>query len=149
MTMPPPYSGQSPDSGQPPYGAPGFAHQYPHPGQYGAPHNPSMGPMMGPMMGDPYAPFGRDPLTGEPLSSKSKIVAGILQIFLGVLGVGRFYIGSNTIGILQLVTWFIGLLTLVIFIGAVIWFFLGIWAFIDGIVLMVSRSRDGNGYLLR
>ncbi|MBD8505717.1 TM2 domain-containing protein [Hoyosella sp. G463] len=140
MTTPPP---QHPHPGQYPYPS-----QYPYSGQgqYGAPGNP----MRGPMMGDPYAPFGRDPMTGEPLSSKSKIVAGILQIFLGVFGIGRFYIGSNTIGLLQIATWCLGLISVPVFgLGLVIWFFLGIWAFIDGIVLMVSRTRDGNGYLLR
>ncbi|WP_149361488.1 TM2 domain-containing protein [Lolliginicoccus suaedae] len=147
MTTPPPHPSQQPHPGQSSYAGPYTAGphqpgQYPHQGQYGAHYSP--------MMGDPYAPFGRDPMTGEPLSSKSKIVAGILQIFLGVFGIGRFYIGSNALGIVQLVTWFIGLISVPVFgLGLVIWFFLGIWAFIDGIFLMVSRSRDGNGYLLR
>ncbi|MDT5067011.1 MAG: hypothetical protein QOK02_3166, partial [Mycobacterium sp.] len=29
---------------------------------------------------DPAAPYGRHPLTGEPLSEKSKVVAGLLQL---------------------------------------------------------------------
>jgi hypothetical protein len=30
---------------------------------------------------------------GRPLSDKSKLVAGLLQIFLGGFGIGRFYLG--------------------------------------------------------
>ncbi|MGX1271933.1 hypothetical protein RKD18_005127 [Streptomyces phaeoluteigriseus] len=41
----------------------------------------------------PEAPYGVDPM-GRPYSDKSKIVAGILQLFLGYLGIGRFYVGS-------------------------------------------------------
>ena len=34
-------------------------------------------------------------MTGQPLSDKSKIVAGILQLFLGGFGAGRFYTGHT------------------------------------------------------
>ena len=49
----------------------------------------------------PYggAAQGVDP-SGQPLSDKSKLVAGLLQIFLGGFGVGRFYLGYTNIGIL-------------------------------------------------
>ena len=73
---PPPY--EPPPSYQPPpnYQAPGqFPPPYMPPGYYP----------------DPMAPYGRSPLTGEPLSDKSKIVAGLLQLLgpVDVLGVGR------------------------------------------------------------
>ncbi len=60
----------------------------------------------------PIAPYGAAPYGGmnygvdaygRPLSDKSKLVAGLLQIFLGGLGIGRFYLGYSTIGVLQIV----------------------------------------------
>lgn len=81
----------------------------------------------------PYSPYGYDAL-GRPLSNKSKVVAGLLQIFLGVFGVGRFYTGHVGIGLIQLFT-----------CGG--W---GLWALIDGIVFLVSDSRtDGMGRILK
>jgi TM2 domain-containing membrane protein YozV len=81
----------------------------------------------------PDAPYGYDPM-GRPYSDKSKIVAGILQLFLGYLGIGRFYVGSVGVGIAQLLT-----------CGG-----LGIWALIDGIIFLTSNDRkDSQGRVLR
>ncbi|MET8942161.1 TM2 domain-containing protein [Streptomyces sp. NPDC004542] len=81
----------------------------------------------------PQAPYGVDPL-GRPYSDKSKIVAGILQIFLGSLGIGRFYVGSVGVGLAQLFT-----------CGG-----LGLWALIDGILFLTSNDRtDKQGRILR
>jgi TM2 domain-containing membrane protein YozV len=81
----------------------------------------------------PDAPYGFDP-QGRPYSDKSKIVAGILQLFLGTLGIGRFYVGSVGVGVAQLLT-----------CGG-----LGFWALIDGIIFLTSNDRtDGQGRVLR
>ena len=86
---------------------------------------------------DPSAPWGRDPLTGLPLSDKSKVTAGLLQILLGTFGVGRFYLGYTTIGVLQLV---VSLVTCGI--GA-------IWPLIDGIMILMGNVPDPQGRKLR
>jgi hypothetical protein len=80
---------------------------------------------------DPHAPYGREPRTGQPYSDKSKVVAGVLQLFLP-FGVGRLYAGHTAIGIAQL------LLTVFFGIGLV-------WAFIDGIVILAGRPTDPFG----
>ncbi|WP_200301909.1 TM2 domain-containing protein [Streptomyces adelaidensis] len=81
----------------------------------------------------PDAPFGHDP-QGRPYSDKSKIVAGILQLFLGTLGIGRFYVGSVGVGVAQLLT-----------CGG-----LGLWSLIDGILFLTSNDRtDSQGRVLR
>jgi TM2 domain-containing membrane protein YozV len=81
----------------------------------------------------PDAPFGHDP-QGRPYSDKSKIVAGILQLFLGTLGIGRFYVGSVGVGVAQLLT-----------CGG-----LGFWSLIDGIMFLTSNDRtDAQGRVLR
>src|SRR5215813_10008993 len=89
------------------YGGPPPGGYGPPPGGYGPP--PPMGMGMGPMMGPgmaPHAPYGIDPITGMPFSDKSKMVAGLLQIFLGSFGVGRFYTGHMGLAIAQIaVTW--------------------------------------------
>ncbi|MFT4010808.1 MAG: TM2 domain-containing protein [Nocardioidaceae bacterium] len=85
---------------------------------------------------DPNAPFGVHPLTGIPYSDKSKIVAGILQILLP-FGIGRFYIGDTSTGVIQLVV------TLVTCgIGS-------LWSVIDGIIMLVTDSKDAHGRMLR
>ncbi len=53
------------------------------------------------------APFGVDPVSGLPYSDKSKLAAGLLGIFLGSLGVGRFYMGNIGMGIAQIVVTFV------------------------------------------
>jgi len=82
------------------------------------------------------APYGLHPATGIPFSDKSKIVAGLLQIFLP-FGIGRFYIGDNKLGVIQLVV-----TVLTCGIG-------GIWGIVDGIIMLATDSKDANGYMLR
>lgn len=128
----------APQYGAPQYGAPQYgAPQYGAPAGYGYPGAP-----------DPTAPYGRDPATGEPLSDKSKLVAGLLQIFLGSLGVGRFYIGDNTIGGIQLGLTIIGYITAIFLIGFVLIFGVAIWALVDGIMMLTGSVRDKNGLKL-
>jgi TM2 domain-containing membrane protein YozV len=72
-----------------------------------------------------------------PLSDKSKVVAGLLGIFLGSFGVGRFYLGYTKVAVAQiLVTW------LTLGIG-------GIWPFIDGILILLGKVPDAEGRVLR
>jgi hypothetical protein len=127
------------DQGYPSQPGPGYGGQgYPsQPGQgpgyggYPAPGYPGPGYGQGPY--DPSAPFGRHPLTGEPYSDKQKIVAGLLQLFLGGVGAGRWYLGNTGIALAQLFT-----------CGG-----LGIWALIDGVMILTGNVRDQYGRPLR
>lgn len=80
-------------------------------------------------------PYQQYPPQG--VSDKSKVVAGILQILLGSLGIGRFYMGDVKTGVLQIVVTFVtcGL-------G-------GIWGLIDGILILVNGGTDAQGRPLR
>ena len=104
--------------------------QYPPPAQY-----PPPGAYY-----DPAAPYGRHPLTGEPLSDKSKVVAGLLQLLglLGVVGIGRIYLGYIGLGIAQLL---VGLVTCGI--GAVV------WGIVDAVLILTDKVRDPEGRPLR
>lgn len=129
-----PYAPQPPYSApQPPYGQPlgSTGNQYPTPsgGSYGY-----QAPGYGLAVGSSY---GVDPVSGLPYSDKSKLVAGLLGIFLGSLGVGRFYMGNIGMGVMQL------LVTIITFgVG-------GLWGFIDGIVILAGNPRDSYGRPLR
>ena len=90
-----------------------------------------------------------DPHTGELLSDKSKATAGLLQLFFGWWGIGRFYIGSTAIAVIQLALWIVAVLTSFFLIGFFIWAGLAIWAFIDAIMMFAGSVRDGNGRRLR
>jgi TM2 domain-containing membrane protein YozV len=118
---PPP---QQPPPGYPPPG-------YPPPPQYPPPPAAYY---------DPSAPYGRHPLTGEPLSEKSKVVAGLLQLLglFGLVGIGRIYLGYTGLGIAQLL---VGLVTCGI--GAII------WGIIDAVLILGDKVRDPQGRPLR
>ena len=85
---------------------------------------------------DPMAPFGYDP-TGRPYSDKLKLVAGLLGIFFGGFGVGRFYTGHTNIGLAQLAV-------TIVTIG-----FGALWGLIDGVLILVNGGTDAHGRPLR
>jgi TM2 domain-containing membrane protein YozV len=65
---------------------------------------------------------------------KSRMVAGILGLFLGYLGIHSFYLGDNKKGVLQIV---VTLVTLGL--G-------GLWGFIEGILILVGNiNTDAQG----
>jgi len=142
MSVPPPPPPPPPDSNPPyppPYGSdPSFPPPvgdyggYPPPPQYGGQYGAQYGGYPPPYPGQ----FGVDPW-GRPLSDKSKLVAGLLQIFLGTFGIGRFYLGYNGIAVAQLA---VSLLTCGI--GA-------IWPFVDGILILLGKVQDPSGRPLR
>jgi TM2 domain len=64
--------------------------------------------------------------------SKSQLVALLLAVFVGVIGIHRFYLGYTTIGIIQIFT-----------LGGC-----GIWALIDLIMIITGslKPKDGSDY---
>ena len=83
----------------------------------------------------PVPPAPLAPVAGPPTEQKSKLAAGLLGVLLGGLGIHRFYLGYNTIGVIQL------LLTVVT--GGIAW----IWGFIEGILILtgsLNKDADGN-----
>ncbi len=63
------------------------------------------------------------------ISDKKRLIAFLLCFFFGILGVHRFYVGKNGTGIIQIVT-----------LGG-----LGIWTFIDMIMILVGSFKDSDG----
>jgi TM2 domain-containing membrane protein YozV len=80
-----------------------------------------------------YSPlYGHD--SNRPLSDKSKLAAGLLQILLP-FGIGRFYTGHIGIAVAQLLL-------------ALMWIGI-IWSIIDGILILAQGGIDGQGRQLR
>ncbi|HTJ33239.1 MAG TPA: hypothetical protein VL738_08410 [Dactylosporangium sp.] len=138
----PPVSGVPTSGGYDPYGQAAYAQQ----AGYGQP------------VGYPVAMAAAyDPLTGQPYSDKSKLVAGLLQLLPGLFvigGIGRLYAGNIALGVTQLV------LSIVIgWVAFICGFFLlfpflisgGLWLWfvIDGVMMLAGRPVDGQGRPLR
>ncbi|WP_344087783.1 hypothetical protein [Luedemannella helvata] len=131
---------------------------YPPTAGYGIP--PGGYPMLQPIIvvpPPPNAPYGVDPSTGQPLSDKSKVAAGLLQLLPGIVlclgGIGRLYAGHVGLGVVQLLG------TVIAWFGLVCGFFtivgwcltvpFWIWFVVDGIMLLAGRPTDSQGRLLR
>ena len=89
---------------------------------------------------DPTAPYGRHPVTGQPLSDKSKTVAGLLQLLglIGIVGIGRIYLGDTGLGVAQLL---VGIATCGL--GALI------WGIVDAVLILTDKVSDAQGRPLR
>lgn len=77
---------------------------------------------------------------------KSKLVAALLGIFVGFVGVHRFYLGYNTIGIIQLLV----SLVLAIPTCGISCVGVGIWGLVEGIMILTGNiNKDALGRPLR
>jgi TM2 domain-containing membrane protein YozV len=90
-------------------------------------------------MSDPFSmPVPPPPSGGS--NKKEKVAAGLLAIFLGSLGIHKFYLGGKqqkTSGIVMLVITIVG--SCLFFIGPVV---MGIIAFIEGIIYLTKDDAD-------
>jgi TM2 domain-containing membrane protein YozV len=102
----------------------------------GGPSSLAERPLTALSVGSNDAPFGRD-LEGRPYSRRQKVVAALLQIFLGWLGAGRFYTGHTGLAVTQIIVSFItcGFGTL--------------WPIVDGVMMLMGKVNDAEGLPLR
>jgi len=83
------------------------------------------------------------PIVGP--NTKSRLGAGLLGIFLGSLGVHRFYLGFTGIGLAQLLMTVLSPLTC-----GLTWLIAAAWGFIEGMLILVGViDRDAAGGVLR
>lgn len=67
---------------------------------------------------------------GAPYKSEKKVIAGILGILLGSLGIHKFYLGYTKAGVIQLV------------LGIVTCGIAGIVGFIEGIIYLTKSDEE-------
>lgn len=111
---------------QNPYQQPGTQQGYPQQNPYQQPGYPQPG----------------HPMVGGP--QKSKVVAGILGILLGGLGIHNFYLGKNKFALIQLLVSVVSFGTLYPFMAA--------WGLVEGVLILVGHENyrtDSNGVPLR
>ena len=86
-------------------------------------------------------------LKKQQKEAKSKVVAGLLGIFLGAFGIHRFYLGYTVIAVIQLVLSIVlGIFTCGIATAAV-----SIWGLVEGILILCGSViiTDANGQPLQ
>ena len=89
-----------------------------------------------------YVPVAQIPVPVAPGPPKSRIVAGLLGIFLGGLGIHRFYMGCAGIGVAQLLLTVVGSWFTCGVTGIVAW----MWGLTEGILILAGAiSTDGEG----
>lgn len=106
---------------------------------------PSAPPSAGPSPPPAQTPFSQPaPPIGPP---KSKVAAGLLGIFLGGLGVHRFYLGDNTIGGTMLGLQIAGLLTIMLCgFGLLLSIPVAIWGLVEGFLILFGViNKDASG----
>ena len=84
-----------------------------------------------------YCPYCGAPVNPEPVvGTKSKIAAGLLGIFLGGLGIHKFYLGYKKEGLIMLAISLVGgILTLGIAASVI-----GIIGIVEGIIYLVQED---------
>ena len=92
----------------------------------------------------PAASYGAraDSGVGIGAGSKSKIVAGVLGILLGWLGIHKFYLGYTVPGIIMLALGIVGIATSIFIVG--IFILLGVSAIglVEGIIYLTKQDDE-------
>ena len=74
---------------------------------------------------------------------KNKLLAGLLALFLGAMGIHRFYLGYIKIGRVQLRLWVLGYFT-----GGITWAIVQIWAVTEAILIFLGKIKDSEEHPL-
>lgn len=90
-----------------------------------------------------HAPIDLDKPKYYVGKSKSKVIAGILGIVLGLFGIHNFYLGHHGKGFIQL------LMTLLSF-GSFILIIASVWGFVEGVLILCGLiHKDAHGVELK
>lgn len=83
--------------------------------------------------------------SADSTNKKSKSLAVILAIAVGVFGIHDFYLGYKKRGIIKLICTILAILTSVIIIGIVPLLVVAIWILIDMINIVTGKMTDADG----
>lgn len=115
--------------------------QYENPAQYGSYDAGYAAQYQSPTQFQSPAQYGSSPVNYAAAAPKSKIAAALLAFFLGSFGIHNFYLGNTTRGLIQLGLYVLGWLTSWLIIGFVLIFAVGIWAFVEFIMILVGSGK--------
>ena len=82
-------------------------------------------------------------------SDKNKLVALLLVLFLGGLGLHRFYLGRKQGGLLMLGMTIVGTITSGLGIGIALVGIVSIWCLVDLVCLCIGKLTDAQGRPLK
>ena len=84
--------------------------------------------------------------TEHQVSPKSRLVVALVALFMGLIGIHRFYIGKTNSGIAMLSLFLAGWSFIWIFpLGISIWIALSLWAIIDIVKIFRGDMVDADG----
>jgi TM2 domain-containing membrane protein YozV len=119
--------------------------------QHGAPPPPA--PSAAPVRAPAAAPVVK--LKAKPAadaagkSPKSKMIAAVLSVLFGQLGLHRLYAGKKSTALIQLLLTIIGYVILIFSItGAFILAAVGLWILFDFIMIFSGKFKDAKGLLI-
>jgi len=119
---------------------------YPPPTQAFTPPSQAYPPPPGQAYPPPTQAF--QPYQVQPQSyaaPKSKVLAIVLALFLGSLGIHRFYLGHNNTAIAMLCLWIAGLATMCLSVGYILLIAASIWALVDVVMIATDSLGDASG----
>lgn len=91
---------------------------------------------------DSHCPQCGAPTGNRPRGRKSRILAGLLAIFLGSLGIHNFYLGYASRALAQLLITAIGGLVTAGVAPVVVW----VWSLFEAVQIFTGRiNHDGRG----
>ena len=82
-------------------------------------------------------PQYQQPASGQ-IGTKNKLAAGLLGIFLGSLGIHKFYLGYNQAGLIMLLVTVVGSILTIGLAGAV----MAVIGLIEGIIYLTKTDQD-------
>jgi len=80
-----------------------------------------------------------------PADTSKLVIALVLWFFFGMLGIHRIYLGHVGSGLAMLILTILGCVTVCLIVGYVILMAVGIWVFIDLILIITGALAPTDG----
>lgn len=83
------------------------------------------------------------------METKSPIAAGLLALFVGTLGIHKFYLGYTKEGIILLVSTLVSYMLVIVLIGFIPLMIIGVICFIEAILYLTKSEADFNAIYVK
>lgn len=85
----------------------------------------------------------------QGISQKSRLALTLMTFFLGWFGIHRFYTGKTGTGIIMLVLYILGMVTVWFIFGLILLAILFIWWLIDFVMSVTGIFSDSGGNIVK